>query len=368
MRIRLIIALLVAGVIFGGIFGWKYWLGQRMAAQAQQAGQTAASVAAAEVKREHWRPRLQAVGSLVARQGIFVNNEVPGQVAAIQFESGAEVAAGALLLELDSSIEQAELEGLQAERRLAQLEFDRSEELLQEDSLSKADYDASRARLQQVEASIAAKRAEIAKHRITAPFGGRLGIRRVDPGEFLQAGSRIVRLQDLEPIFVDFQVPERQLGRLAPGAEVVVKVQAWPVQPIRGHISALEPALEPATRSLLVRAELPNPQQRLRPGMFAQVEMLLPETREVLTLPRSAITYNPYGDAVFRLQQAENGQLTAHNVPVRTGEVREDRVEILQGLEAGERVVSAGQVKLRDGQTVIIDEAASAAVRGEGEG
>ena len=300
---RLILVALVLTALFGGIFGWKHHQGQQMAA-AQAGGPPPAVIAAARVEREDWQPHLQVVGSLAAVAGIEVSNEVGGQVSAIHFESGESAEQGDLLLELNDSTDQAELKGLMAELTLGQLKFDRVAKLVRDKSVSKSDYDEARATLDNAEAAVAAKRALIEKKHIRAPFAGSLGIRRVDLGEYLRVGTEIVPLERLDRIFADFSLPERELARISKGQEIEIHVQAYPGERFSGRISAVDPGVNVGNRSFRIRAELPNPDQRLRPGMFADVRVLLPETQGVLTIPDTAISYAPYGDSVF-VDQAE---------------------------------------------------------------
>ena len=349
----MLLMLLMLGLVLGAMFGWKSWQGREMAALAKMPPPPAI-VAADEVQIESWQPYLQSVGSLVATQGILVTTEVAGTVSEIRFESGHQVEAGTRLLQLDESIDRAELEGIVAERRLAELQFKRREELVETKTISRSDYDEARLRLENATAQLATKQAQIAKKRITAPFSGLLGIRQVDLGEYLQPGAAIVPLQALDPLFVDYSLPERHLDLVSDGQAVEIEVQAYPGETFTGTISALNPGIDPGTRSLRIRATLENPQHRLRPGMFAVVRTVLPQRTDVLTLPRTAITYNPYGDSVFVIQEGEAGT-TVQRRQVETGGMRNGRVEIAEGLQAGERVVIAGQVKLRNDQAVTVD-------------
>jgi len=353
MTKRMVFVLLVLGLVLGAMFGWKYYQARQMAALAGMPPPPA-TVAAAEVQTETWQPYLAAVGSLVATQGILVTTEVAGKVSEIRFESGQQVEAGTLLLQLDDSVDRAELEGIVAERHLADLQFKRREELLETKTISRSDYDEARLRLENATAALATKRAVIEKKRITAPFSGWLGIRQVDLGEYLQPGAAIVPLEALDPVYVDYSLPERYLSQISVGQALEVEVQAFPGEIFTGRISALNPGIDPGTRSLRVRATLENPQARLRPGMFAEVRTVLPLRPATLTLPQTAITYNPYGDSVFVIQEGDTGP-SVQRRQVETGEVRNGRVEIVHGLQAGERVVIAGQVKLRNGQAVVVD-------------
>lgn len=350
---RLVVVVVLLLAVFGGVFGlWYQQMQQKAAARKPP---PPATVAVSEVREETWPTYLGAVGSLAPVAGIDVTNEVPGKVSAIRFESGAFAEAGQLLVELDASADLAELEGLLAAQRLAQVKFDRLAELLPKKSASKADYDEAKALLDVAEAAAEAKRAVIAKKKVLAPFTGRLGIRKVDLGQYLPPGSPIVPLEALNPIYVDFSLPERHLASLAVGQKVLVAVQAYPGETFEGRIRALNPGIEEGTRTLKVRAALDNAQERLRPGMFAEVQVLLAADRRVLTVPDTAITYAPYGDSVFLVLSGEQG-LSVQRRQVATGETRQGRVAVASGLALGDRVVSAGQVKLRNGMPVVLDD------------
>lgn len=350
---RLIIVLLALILLFGGIFGWKYFQMQKMAARASMPPPPA-TVAAVAVQRERWQPSLSAVGSLVATQGVFVSNEIAGQVTAIGFESGQAVSAGARLVQLDDEVDRAELDSLMAAQRLAEVQFERASRLVKDTLVSRSDYDEAKATLDSAVALVKSQQARIRKKSIRAPFTGLLGIRQVDIGQYLAPGTAIVSLQSLDPIYAEYSLPERHLGALSVGQPVEITVQAYPGQRFAGRVSAISPRIEAGTRSVRLRATLANTQQRLRPGMFAEVRTLLPQRENVLTLPERAITYNPYGDSVFVIESS-NGGLVVRSRQVQTGEVRDGRVEILSGLGDGDQVVSAGQNKLRNGQPVQID-------------
>jgi membrane fusion protein (multidrug efflux system) len=306
------------------------------------------------VRTETWQPSLSAVGSLVATQGVFVANETAGQVKDIHFESGQQVQVGDLLLQLDDEVDRAELAGLNAAQKLAELSYERAARLVKDKSVSRSDYDQARAALDSATALVASQQASIRKKAIRAPFTGQLGIRQVDLGQYLAPGAEIVSLQALDPIYVDYSLPERDLGELSVGQVVEVSVQAYPGKTFAGHISAVSPLIAAGTRSVSIRATLENPDQQLRPGMFAEVRTLQPERTGVMTLPERTITYNPYGNAVFVIEE-KDGQQIAQRRQIETGIVRDGRIEILKGLKDGEQIVSAGQNKLRNGQAVKID-------------
>lgn len=351
---KLLLALLLLGLLLGGVFGWKFH--QIQQASLSRKPPPPPVVAVAQAREENWQPFLNAVGSLEAVEGISVSNEVAGLVSTIHFKSGQAIKKGQPLLDLDASTDRAELAGLEALRRLGQIKYERAAKLVTERSMSKADYDEARATLDTAEAAVAAKRALIDKKRISAPFDGQLGIRVVNLGQYLPAGSAIVPLQALDPIHVDFSLPERHLADLSVGQKLEVQVQAYPNQSFAGRVTALNPGIDAGTRTLRVRATLNNPDQRLRPGMFAEVRVLLARRGPVLTLPGTAITYNPYGDSVFLVQAGEQGGYSVQRKQIETGESREGRVAITAGLKAGDRVVSAGQLKLRNGMAVVLDD------------
>lgn len=351
---RLIIVLLVLVLLFGGIFGWKYYQNQLRAAQAAMPPPPA-TVAASKVRVETWQSSLRAIGSLVATQGIYVTNEIPGLIKEINFESGQRVKKGELLLQLKDSVDQADLRGLLAEQKLAELQFKRNARLLKKKTVSRSAYDEAQAQLENTKAVAASKRAMIQKKHIRAPFSGLLGIRQVNLGEYLAPGSPIVLLQALDPIYVDYSLPERYFSLLSQGQTVFLTVQAYPDQHFKGHITAINPRINSGTRNVQVRATLDNPDLRLRPGMFAEVQVILSKKKPVLTIPKTAITYNPYGSIVFVIQKKE-GALVVQQQIVKTGEVRQRQVEVIKGLQRGDWVVSAGQVKLRNGQPIQISD------------
>lgn len=350
---RLIIVVLALAILFGGLFGWKFVQIRQSASQAH--GEPPAVVAVVEPRLEQWRPYLEAVGSLVASQGVEVAAEVAGQVTRVELESGKRTAAGDPLVQLDATVDQAELAGLEAEARLTDLQFQRVQRLYNDRTVSRSELDQARAALDAARANAATQRALADKKTIRAPFTGLLGIRSVDVGEYLAAGDPVVTLVALDPIHADYAIPERHFAQVAIDRPVEVQVPAYPEQQFDGTITALNAAVEQGTRSIRARATLPNPEGRLRPGMFAQVRTLLPQAPPVLTLPRTAIAYAPYGDSVFVVER-QGTALVARRRPVTTGEVREGRVAILEGLATGDRVVVGGQVKLRNDQPVVVDD------------
>lgn len=353
MILRLFIMLLLVVAVIGGIAYYKYeqWLGMsEMTAE----GQPPATVATAQVNEETWQPTLNSVGSLVAVNDVFVTNEVPGIVADIKFQSGQRVEKGDVLLQIDDDVDRAQLTGLEADMQLAQVQFDRAAKLVKERTVSQSEYDEAKARLESAKANLASSRAQMVKKRIRSPFSGLIGIRQVDLGEYLAAGAEIAPLQSLDPIYADYTLPERYLADILVGQTIELRVQAYPDETYTGEIQALNPGINPGTRSIHIRAVLDNPEGLLRPGMFAEVHTLLPQRDNVLTLPQQAIIYAPYGDSVFLVVEKDD-QKVVQRRQVETGEVRNGRVEITEGLDTGDEVVSAGQVKLRNDQPIQID-------------
>jgi membrane fusion protein (multidrug efflux system) len=352
---RILIALALLGVIFGGIFGYK------LIFQTQGGGfgggPQAVNITATTVAAERWRGQQRAVGSLVAVEQVAVSTEVAGIIESIGFTSGAEVSAGDTLIELDDRVDRAELEGLEAQAALARIEFERAENLLPQRAISQSQFDEARARLDSATAAARSQEARIQQKSISAPFDGVLGIRNISVGQFLAPGTEIVELRRLDPIYVDFSLPERFLPNLQTGQTVQVSTSAYDER-FEGEITAIDSGIAESTRSVSVRATLTNTDARLRPGMFARVTVLEPMSREVLTIPRTAVNFNTYGDFALRINETDQGRIS-EQVQIRTGEVRDGRVEVLEGLSEGDRVVSAGLVKVRPGQPVTIDESVS---------
>ncbi|MEJ8566487.1 efflux RND transporter periplasmic adaptor subunit [Elongatibacter sediminis] len=348
---NLALMLVFLGIVFGGIFGWKYHQAQKMAGAR---GGMAAVVSTQPVREESWQAKLPSVGTVTPTYGVVVSSEVAGIVRELGFDSGATVKAGDLLVQLDAEVDIAEAAALEAERKLAELTRDRLLRIVNENLGSRSDLDEAEAHLEAMRAQVAAKQATINKKSVRAPFDGKLGIRTFNRGHYLGAGEEIVELVALDPIYVDYTLPERYLAQIEVGQDVIVQVAARPGQEFKGTINAISPSIERATRSVPVRAEFANPEGLLRPGMFADVTTVLPARDAVVTLPERAITYNPYGDSVFVVEDGEGGQ-TVRRVQVRTGNVSDGRVEILSGLEPGMEVVTDGHNKLRNGQPVTVD-------------
>lgn len=311
-------------------------------------------ISATEVQQEHWQPTLQSVGSLVAVNGIDVSTEVSGIVRDIVFTSGQPVNQGDILIRLDDSVDEAALDALRAERKLAQVQFRRARDLLKKRVTSKSEYDEAEARYEAARARVKQQEAVIKRKVIRAPFAGLAGIRQVDLGQYIEAGDAIVSLQALNPIYVDYTLAERYLTRIQTGQKISLQLDALPGRSFEGEVSALNPGVDTGTRTLKVRATLNNPDNSLRPGMFAEVTTITGDAEAVLTLPRTAISFNTYGNFVFVIQSNEQGPPTVKRTPVETGDIRNGRVQV-KNLAAGTQVVRTGLVKLRDGMPVKID-------------
>ena len=353
--VRFLIVLVILGLILGGIFGYKFYQFGQMKEQMSQP-QPPTPVSATRVQQEQWTPAIKSVGSVEAINGIRVANEVPGVIQEIGFESGDRVEQGDVLIRLDSQIDEAALRTRRAEAQLAAQEFKRVEELLPRGAVSQSQFDEARANYDAARARVNEAEAQLGKKVIRAPFDGTLGLRLVDQGEYLATGTPIVEINMLDPIYVDYTLSERELPRVNRGNTVEATVAAVPGETFTGEVSAINTSVNPETRTIRVRATLANPGDMLRPGMFATIMTRQPEPERVLTLPRTAVSYNTYGDYVFVLGENDSGQLTVSRRSVETGEVRGQRVAITKGLEQGEQVVSKGLLRLRAGQPVEIQE------------
>lgn len=359
MRRPMLLMLAATGLFFGALFGWKAYQnaqGQAAMAAMQFPPVTVSTVTATT---EVWTPTIPAVGSLRASRGVDVTAQVAGQITAINFESGSAVAAGTLLVQQYAADEQAQLEGLTADRQLAEINATRARGLYAEKLISAFDRDVRETDLQRARAAEANLRLKIAQKSIRAPFAGALGIRQVDIGQYIEPGDPIVRLEGREKMVVDFPVPQQQLGNLRVKQPVSVQVDAWPGQAFRGAIEAIEPQVERDTRNIRVRAAVDNPEGKLLPGMFARIAIELPARDQVITIPHAAVTHSPYGDAVFVVTEKKNPAGKAETVVtttvVVTGATRGDQIAVTSGLAAGATIVTAGQQKLRNGSLVVVD-------------
>jgi membrane fusion protein (multidrug efflux system) len=310
---------------------------------------------------EDWHPEIQIVGSLKPVQGADLSVEVAGIVNEVNFDSGGDIAAGAPLIRLVDADDVAKLHTLEAARDLAQTNYTRDEMQLQRQLISQAAFDVTAANLKSLQAQVAEQQAIVAKKTLRAPFAGHLGIRSVNAGQYISPGTPIVTLQALDPIFIDFSIPQQQLDQIKVGQTLTVKVDAYPQRVFTGKISTIDPKIDPATRNVAVRATLPNADRKLLPGMFATANISTGVAQRYITLPQTAITFNPYGNMVYVVQEGTDpkgvkGPIARQTV-VTTGLTRGDQVAVLSGLKEGDVVVSAGQTKLQNGGLVVVNNA-----------
>jgi membrane fusion protein, multidrug efflux system len=357
---RMLIMLVLFGVVLGGLFGFKVFVNGKIKEAMAGMANTPQTVSAAKAESSDWQPTIDAVGSLRAVRGADLSLEVPGVVEEILFQSGDEVQAGQILLRLRAEDEIAKLQSLEATAQLAQITYDRDVQLFKARAISQAVVDNDEANLRNFKAQVAQQKAIVDKKTLRAPFAGRLGLRQVDLGQFLSAGTVIATLQSLDPIFVDFLLPQQTVAQLTVGAKVEAKVDAFPDRVFTGKITAINPKIETASRNIQVRATLPNADQKLLPGMFATVQLETGAAQRLITLPQTAVSYNPYGSLVYLVDDKGKGadgnpQLTARQVFVTTGATRGDQVAILKGVAEGDMVVTSGQIKLRNGVPVVVD-------------
>ncbi|MBB3063016.1 efflux RND transporter periplasmic adaptor subunit [Microbulbifer rhizosphaerae] len=355
---RMLLMLLGSALLFGGIFAFKIFGSYMMNRAFDTMPQPPATVTSTAAEIQIWRESLSAVGTVRAINGVDVTTEAQGVVRAIHFKSGQTVKKDELMLELSAEPEKAQLQVLQAELRLARRNHRRTSILLERGVATEAELDQTLSTLEQVLANIEVQRATVNERRVTAPFSGRLGIRLVDLGQNVDPGQAVVSLEQLDPIYVDFFLPERYFSRVAPQQLVKLTSDAYPKRVFQGRITAIAARVDSDSRNFQVQATLRNPEQKLRPGMFAEVSVELPTQRRLVVVPRTALSFAPYGDAVFVLQRSKEGDgLVAQKRVVKTGEERGDLVEIVQGLREGEQVATSGLLKLRNGSPVNIDNA-----------
>jgi membrane fusion protein (multidrug efflux system) len=369
-------AVLVLVALLGG--GFALHIQKIIAASPRPGPQT---VTATRVEALEWQPQVGAIGTMVAVRGVDVTTEIAGLVRSIEFKSGQEVKAGAVLVQLNADSDIAQLRSLQAAADLSATTLARDKEQLAVEAIAQAQVDSDESDLKSRRALVAQQQATIAKKTIVAPFSGRLGITTVNPGQYLNPGDKIVTLQTIDPIYIDFNLPQKQIGGLVLGQVVNVATDSYLGTNFPGRITAINAKVDPATRNVLIEATLPNAKRQLLPGMFANVAVEIGEKKRYLTLPQTAITYNPYGSTVFIVRpkseaeaearaasgaasgatvaapaaSAAGDSLVAQQVFVTTGETRGDQVTVLKGLKEGQTVVTSGQVKLKNNTPVVVD-------------
>jgi membrane fusion protein (multidrug efflux system) len=360
MKMRMFIMLVAVALVFGGVFGYitfGHYMRDKFMSHMGIPPQTIATTVAGY---QDWQPGLEGVGSLRAVNGADLSAQVSGIVSALHFESGADVKAGTLLVELASADDVAKLQSLKATAALAQITLDRDQRQLKVQGVSQQTVDADEQNLKNAQALVAEQQATVDYKFIRAPFDGHLGIRQVDLGQYLGAGTTMVTLQALDPIFVDFYLPQQNLDELKVGQKVIGKVDTYPDREFPGEISAINPKVDSATRNVQIRATLANSDHALLPGMYATVQIQVGKQQHVITLPQTAIAYNSFGSTVFLVDDKGKDadghpQLVARSAFVTTGKTRGDQVQVLKGVKEGDTVVVAGQIKLRTGFPVIVN-------------
>lgn len=360
---RMLIMLVLVGGLAGGLYWFQDFKTKMIAKALSDYAAAPQTVSATEAGYQDWQPQLHAIGTLRASQGVDVTPSVPGVVEEISFDSGQDVEAGALLVRLALNDSPSRLKQLEAAAELASTNYQRNLRQFREKIVSQASLDADASNLKSAQAEVAAQQALIDQKSVRAPFAGRLGIRQVDKGQYLNPGTAIVALQAIDPLFVDFLLPQQALGRIAVNQPVTVKVDAFSDQTFSGKIVAINARVDTATRNVQVRASLSNPGRKLLPGMYAAVDIATGAPKRLLTLPVTSITYNAYGNTVFVVEDDGKGGKDDKGKPVqrvkqtfvKTGETRGDQIAVLDGLKEKQMVVTAGQLKLANDTAVVID-------------
>ncbi len=357
---RMVIMLVLVGALAGGLYWFQNFKTTMIAKALSDYAAAPQIVSAVEARYQEWQPQLRAIGTLRASQGVDVTPSVAGVIEEIAFDSGQDVAAGALLVRLALNDSPSRLKQLEVAAELANTNYQRNLRQFREKIVSQASLDTDASNVKTAQAEVQAQQALIAQKSVTAPFAGRLGIRQVDKGQYLNPGTAIVSLQAIDPLFVDFLLPQQALGQIAVDQPITVKVDAFSDQTFSGKIAAINARVDTATRNVQVRATLSNPGRRLLPGMYATVEITTGAPKRLLTLPVTSITYNAYGNTVFVVESASKDDKgkpvqRVKQTFVKTGETRGDQVSVLDGIAEKQMIVTAGQLKLTNDTAVVID-------------
>jgi membrane fusion protein (multidrug efflux system) len=352
---RMVIMILLVVVCVGGILGFKQMekIGTKQGIAA--AGIPAQTVSTIKATYADWQPKIEAVGSVRAVNGADLSAEVSGIVDSLKFESGGDVEKDTILVQLRADDDVAKLNALVATQKLAQINYDRDLKQVKVQAISQAVVDNDLATLDNAKAQAAAQQAMLDKKIIKAPFAGHLGLRQVDLGQYLTAGTPIVTLQQLDPIYVDFTLPEQNMTMIAPEQKIVAEVDAYPTVKFEGTITAINSKIDESTRNIKVRATFKNADHKLLPGMFANVILEVGSAAHAITLPQTSITYNPYGNTVYIVDKTDPAKMAVKQQFVSTGDKRGDQVAVLTGVKDGDEVVTSGQVKLRNGMPININ-------------
>ena len=346
-------------LVIGGLAYLKYRNISKAIAEHANFAMPPESVTDLTAKEEVWKKTVQAIATVVPSQGVTLMAEEAGKVVKINFESGATVKAGDVLLELDTSTEDAQLRSALSKLELARVNLARAKNLRPTNAVSQSDLDTYTFQAKQFEADAAAYRATIAKKVITAPFSGKTGIRMVNLGQFVKQGDSVVPLHALDPVFLNFTVPQQELGNIQVGQSVFVNIDAFPKEKFEAKVTALNPQVDQSTRNAEIQATLANPEEKARPGMYASVSIVLNEEEKVIPVPGSSIAYAPYGNSVYIIEPSKDKAgkdiLTVRQQFVKLGPTRGDQVGIIDGLKAGERIATSGLFKLRPGGQIIVN-------------
>jgi membrane fusion protein, multidrug efflux system len=356
-RRRLIIIIASVLVLTIGIVGFNLVKAHFIAQALAQNASPKQTVATATVKFDDWQPQITAVGTLRAVRGVDVTTEVAGLVRTIGFHSGDDIASGATLVQLNADSDIAQQQALAAAADLAAVVLKRDQEQFEAQAISQAQLDSDAADLKNKRAQVAAQAALVAKKTLRAPFAGKLGITTLNPGQYLNPGDRVVTLQQLDPILVDFRLPQQSLARITVGQSLALTADTWPGISFAGKITAVNPQVDSATRNVQVEASIDNHSRKLFPGMFGHMQVAAGALMHALTLPQSAVTYNPYGATVFLVipDPSNKGGQTVKQGFITLGDTRGDQVQALAGVKEGDVVVTAGQLKIKNGTPVAID-------------
>lgn len=353
-RRRLIIVVAVVGVLLALLVGWHLLVGHFIAQAMAHNSQPPQTVTTTVVKYSEWQPQISAVGSVRAVRGVDITTEVTGLVRSVDFRSGDDAKRGQVLVHLNADADIATLHSLEAAADLAATVYARDKMQFEAQAISQAQLDADAADLKNKRAQAAAQAALVEKKTLRAPFDGRLGITTVNPGQYLNTGDKVVTLQELDRVYVDFRLPQEQLAQVQPGLEVRLTLDAFPGESFAGKINAVDPLVDSGSRNFQAEATVPNPTHKLLPGMFVRVTVLSGAQQRYLTLPQTSITFNPYGSTVFLVEKDAKGTRTAQQGFVTTGPTRGDQIAVLSGIKEGDEVVTTGQLKLKNGTPLDI--------------
>ncbi len=357
---RMLIMLVCVGLLFGGIFTYKAYVGHVIAVAMSAQPPPPVTVSTTMARLTAWQPELKSVGTVRAAQGVEVTTEIAGLVREVYFHSGDDVQAGQVLVQLNADADKALLHSLQAEAELARTTYERDRQQFAVKAISQATLDVAQADLKSKLAQVDQQAADVEKKTIRAPFSGRIGISVVDPGQYLNPGERIVTLQSYDSVYVDFMLPQQDAAQIALGQALSVAINTYPERSFEGIITAIDPKVDPQTRNIQVEATLANPKHELLPGMFAAVQVRAGQAQHFITLPQTAVTYNPYGETVFVVEKKPAGnqgppELIARQTFVTPGPTRGDQVAITSGLKEGDTIVTSGQLKLKSGSRVAVN-------------